>query len=182
MKKINSFLLILIFVISITGCSRAPWIIKSDPPGQRIDKNTYSIQLTPTGMGTYGYIAFDLTIENKTDSDIELVWDRTSYLQGGQTTGGFMFEGILYKDRNEPKQSDFLFPQKTFSKTIYPSIYANFNNGWYHNPMPNGENGIYLSLKHKGVELREKLIVNLFAGYDESQRTKTVWGKLLNKE
>lgn len=44
--------------------------------------------------------------------------------------------------------------------------------------MPNGENGIYLSLKHQGIELREKLTVNLFAGYDESQRYKTAWGKL----
>lgn len=178
MKKLAVIFMIILFLF---GCSRAPWIIKSDPPIQEINNDLYSIQLIPSFVDNYGYHAFDLIIENKTDKDIELAWDRTYYLYGGQTSGGFMFEGIVYSQRNDPKPPDILFPLKQFRKTIYPNIYATFNKSWYYSTLPNGENGIYLSLKVKSVELREKLTVNIFAGYDEAKRYKTGLGELLQK-
>lgn len=179
MKKTAAIFMIILFLF---GCSRAPWIIKSDPPIQKIDNALYSIQFTPTFTDKYGYHAFDLSIENKTDQDIELVWDRTYYLQNGQTSGGFMFEGVIYSQRNDPKPPDILFPKKTFNKTIYPNILATFAKYWRYDQLPDGENGIYLSLKVKDVELREKLTVNIFAGDDESKRYKTIWGKVLQPE
>jgi len=179
MKKLAVAFFIMFLV---AGCSRAPWVIKSDPPVQKIDNSLYSIQLIPSLADNYSYHAFDLIIENKTDKDIELVWDRTYYLYNGQTSGGFMFEGVVYRDRNDPKPPDILFPKKTFQKTIYPNIYATFYKGWSYSVLPNGENGIYLSLKSQNGEMREKLTLNIFAGYDESQRAKTAVGKLLNTE
>lgn len=47
---------------------------------QIVNNDLYSIQLTPSMENRYSYTAFDLTIENKTDNDIELIWDRTYYL------------------------------------------------------------------------------------------------------
>jgi len=185
MKKLAVAIFIVFLVAS---CSRGPWVIKSYPPVQKIDNSLYTIQLTPSEVDRYSYTAFDLTIKNKTDKDIELEWDRTYYLQSGQTNGGFMFEGIIERDRNNPKPPDIIMAQTIFSKTIYPNfltVYRVTPAGtiiWRHDSFTNGENGIYLSLKVKGKEIREKLTVNTFASYDESQRHKTGWGKLINKE
>ena len=179
MKKLA---VVFFIVFLFSGCSRAPWVIKSDPLVQKIDNKLYTIDFTPSDADSYGYRAFSLTIENKTDKDIELNWDRTFYLQGGQTKGGFLFEGIFLRDMNAPKPPDILFPKKTFSKTIFPNALATFNKYWRHDPLPNGENGIYLSLIIENAELREKLTVNVFTGYDESQRYQTGLGKLLDKK
>lgn len=179
MKKITFILVITLLLFA--GCSRVPWVIKSDPPVHKIDNSLYTIELTPSAASNYSYRAFDLAIYNKTDKDIELIWDRTYYLQNGQTNGGFLFEGVIIRDRNLSKPPDIIFPQKTFRKTIYPNVLASFDKYWYYDTLPNGENGIYLSLKSQNVEIREKLTVNIFAGYDESQRYQTGLGEVFQK-
>ncbi len=179
MKK--GIVIMIIALLTFAGCSRVPWIIKSEPSVKIIESNLYTIQLAPTDATNYSYRAFELTIENKTDKDIDLIWDRTYYLQGGQTTGGFLFEGVIYRDRNESKPPDIVFPKQKFVKIVYPNILAEFDKRWHHNVLPNGENGIYLSLKVEKEEIREKLTVNIFAGYDESQRYQTGLGELVQK-
>jgi len=167
MKKVV-FLLTLICLFFISGCARAPWIIKSTPLIQTVDNNLYTIQLTPSEKNSYSYTAFILTIENKTDKDIDLIWDRTYYLNDGKTSGGFMYEGIVYRDRSNPKPPDIVFPKIKFQKTIMPNILVEFSArgaGWYANAMPDGENGIYITLIVNGKEVREKLVVNLSAKY-----------------
>jgi hypothetical protein len=152
---------------------------------QTVDNNLYTIQLSPSEQNSYSYTAFILTIENKTDNDIDLIWDRTYYLNEGKTSGGFMFEGIIYRDRNNPKPPDVVFPKIKFQKTIMPNILAAFSArgvGWYYNAMPNGENGIYVTLIVNGKEVREKLTVDIFVGYDESKREKTGLGELLQRQ
>jgi hypothetical protein len=175
---------ILLFVLcfSISGCYYTPWVIKSNPEIQTINNDLYSIKLKPIYETNYGYTAFDLTIINKTNDDIELNWDRTYYLSEGQTTGGFMFEGVIYKDRNEFKPPDIIFPKITFNKILYPCILANFNRGWYHSQIPTGETGIYITLKVNGKDRHEKLLLNTSAGYDEGKREKTFWGRLFIQE
>jgi hypothetical protein len=135
---------------------------------QTVDNNLYTIQLSPSEQNSYSYTAFILTIENKTDNDIDLIWDRTYYLNDGKTSGGFMFEGIVYKDRNNPKPPDIVFPHIKFQKTIMPNILVEFasrGSGWVANAMPDGENGIYVTLIVNGKEVREKLTVNISAKY-----------------
>ena len=179
MKKIT--LILMITLLTFAGCSRVPWVIKSEPSTQIFENNLYTIQFAPTDATSYSYQAFVLIIENKTDKDIDLIWDRTYYLQNGQTNGGFLFEGVIIRDRNLSKPPDIIFPQKTFRKTIYPNVLASFDKYWYYDTLPNGENGIYLSLKSQNVEIREKLTVNIFAGYDESQRYQTGLGEVFQK-
>jgi len=158
-------ILIFLFLFSLIGC-RGQYFVKSDPTFQSVDKTLYSIRLIPSGNNGYGYTAFDLSIENKTDSDIELVWDKTYYLSGGKTSGGFMFEGVVYKDRNNSKPSDIVFPKESLQKTIWPNILVAFYRQWYNQQMPDGENGAYVTLKINDKEIREKMTVNLSTGYE----------------
>lgn len=85
-----------------------------------------------------------------------------------KTSGGFMYEGIAYQDRNNPKPPDIVFPKIKFQKTIIPNILVEFSSRrwvWYTNEMQDGENGIYITLNVNGKEVREKLVVNLSARY-----------------
>ena len=63
----------------------------------------------------------------------------------------------------------------------FSNILASFDKYWYYATLPNGENGIYLFLKCQNAEMREKLTVNIFAGYDESQRYQTGLGEVVQK-
>jgi len=170
----------IVFLFLITGCTRAPWVIKSTPPTRTISSEYYDITITPIGYRDgSGFYGFDLKITNKTNEDFELIWDKTYYLLHGQTSGGFYFGGIFYREVNEHKQNDIIFSKQTFQNLISPSCLVYFYRGWSRKVFPNGENGIYLTMLINGKEIREKLTVDIFLGYDESQRYTTVWGKML---
>jgi len=114
------------------------------------------------------YTAFILTIVNKTSQDLELDWNKTLYIYNGETKGGFMFEGIVYKDRNNPKPPDIIFANSTFTKVIFPNSNVQFTSwGWEHIPLPLGENGIYLVVKVGEKEIKEKLNLVLSREKDE---------------
>jgi hypothetical protein len=158
MKKI-----VISIIVLFLCCGCRPWNIKNTPSFQVVDNGFYSIQLLPSGRANHGFTSFDLTIENKKDSDIDLVWDKTYFIYNGQTNGGFMFEGIVFKDRNNPKSNDVIFAKNKFQKTIWPNNLVSFDTtiGWYHYPMNMGDNGIYITLIVNGKEIREKLLINM---------------------
>ena len=166
MKK--AIILSALILLLVAGCARNyTWVIKSDPPERIISNDLYSIKLNLSPPDRYSYKSFELVIVNKTSKDIELIWDKTLYICGGQTSGGFTYEGVIYKDRNMPKQSDVIFANGTFNKTIFPSNFISFRGqyGWYSDYMPNGENGVYLTLKINGEEYHEKLLLDILTDY-----------------
>lgn len=77
-----------------------------------------------------------------------------------------MFEGVVYADRNNPKSPDIVFPGSVMSKIIWPNNLVSYDGGqygrgWIHEPMPSGNNGVFLSFVNQGKEDTEKLTVNL---------------------
>ena len=157
---------------------------------------TYKYVITPVKTGTENsYFKADikfiakgkpnllngilLSVHNKTDKDIELVWDKTLYIKDGQTSGGFMFEGVVYKDRNETKQNDIIFANSNFQKVIYPnnlvimtdsaamasvlgcgSVYGQ-SRQWCHDTFRKGIHGIYLTLKVEEKVIHETITYQL---------------------
>ena len=114
---------------------------------------------------TGAYInGFKLTVANKSDKDIEIDWNKTLYLYKAQTHGGFMFEGIVYTDRNNPKSPDMVFANSTLTKTIYPNNRVSFGGypaQWSNDPLQEGENGVYLTMRCNGQEVHEKLVMGI---------------------
>lgn len=136
---------------------------KSEPPSQISDNPYFSTQLS-ADCGTSGCKGFMLVIRNKTNKNLELNWNKTLYITGGQTSGGLMYDGVVYKDRNNPRPPDIVFPNGSLSKFVLPSnrvefMSASYANGWYHNNMPQGENGVFLTMVVDGKEISEKLTV-----------------------
>lgn len=135
---------------------------------QQVDAQSYNARIEPISKYENIYDGFKLTVNNKTGQDIEIDWNRTLYLHNGQTKGGFMYEGIIYTDRNNPKAPDIVFANSKFEKEIWPcnlvyyhrGLSADFS-GWEHNALPAGQNGVYLTMKIKGHEVHEKLMLNV---------------------
>ncbi len=109
--------------------------------------------------------AFLLKLTNKTDKTLEIDWNRTLFLEGGQTSGGFMFEGVQYIRRNDPKQPDLVLPNAQFSKAIWPNQNVKSYGGeWLHMPIgttTTGECGVSLSVKVGDKEVRENLTLKI---------------------
>jgi hypothetical protein len=142
-----------------------PWIWKSDPEVQSVSNDFFDAQITPAWV-TYGTKSFRLTIKNKTEKPIELNWNKTLFISGGQTSGGFMYEGIVFAKRDEPKPMDVVFPKVVFKKEIWPNHLVKFDPppygvGWVHWSMDAGVNGVYLTMIVDGKEINEKLTVDL---------------------
>ena len=76
-----------------------------------------------------------------------------------------MFEGVVYKDRNNPKSPDIVFAKGTFEKTIWPNSLVEYVGGkytpWKNGMMPPGEHGIYLTVNIDGKEVTQKLVTNI---------------------
>jgi len=108
--------------------------------------------------------SFKLTIVNKTDKPIELIWDKTSYLRDGVSHGGFTYHGIPYKEKDLSRLSAEIPSRGTFSKSIFPSIllqYTGPHSAWELREMKAGEHGAMLAIKVGEKEIRVKLTVML---------------------
>lgn len=165
MKKIFSIALISIIILVIQGCG----ISKSYTYEQPIQENKSNIEVTLTPINPSmiaGYSGFILKVNNNSNDDMEIDWNKTYFIDNGRTNGTFMFEGIVYKDRNNQKASDIVFSKNQFSKAIYPNNYAVFSTtggygGWQNNGFGTGEFGIYLTLKVNDKEIKEKYLVKI---------------------
>lgn len=166
LKKEQGVILIFLIAFFMTGCvtlgPRYSW--KIEPYTQNVENEYFSASISPTSFNNIweGYQAFDLTIKNKTSADIELDWNRTIYVENNQTNGGFMFEGVVYKDRNNPKPPDIIFSGSEFRKTIWPNALVSFGySSWHHYAIPSGQNGVYLTVRIKDKEVKEKILLNM---------------------
>lgn len=151
-------------LLSVSCATPARYLVKSDPPIVQESNEYFETSLKPR-CGSSGCDGFRLTIQNKTDKNLEVNWNKTVYINHGQTSGGFMFEGVVYRDRNNPKAPDIVFGNGTFSKTIWPNNLVEYTSGkyggWSNEDMPSGENGVYLTVNIDGKEISQKLVTSI---------------------
>lgn len=165
MKKLSFLFIFIISFLFFRCATPGPlYTWKIEPFSQRFENEYFSSSLSPSdySLTSDGFRAFNLKIKNKTSEDIEVDWNKTLYIENGQTNGGFMFEGVVYKDRNNPKQPDVIFVGTEFKKIIWPNNLVSFyGSSWDHNEIPQGQNGAYLTIRVKEKEIKEKIILNM---------------------
>jgi len=164
-RRVMQIVTLIGFVALITGCVTTRYVWKADPVRQSVDNEYFSANISTASCDRWGCEKFRLSVKNKTDKNIELNWNKTLYIVNGQTSGGFMFEGIVYRDRNSPKSPDIIFANGELTKGIWPNNLVGFSSGkyggWRHGSMPRGENGVYLTVNIDGKEISEKLTLSL---------------------
>ncbi len=131
-------------------------------------ENDYcSLVIKPTSRYglSFGPEAFIISVQNKTDSTLEIDWNRTLFLDNGQSRGTFMFEGIKYADRNSQKAPDIIGPNSSFKKSIWPNGLVSPPSrygSWSHNSIlgydvDTGTYGVSLAVKVDGKEIRQSV-------------------------
>ena len=129
----------------------------------RSDK--YVLQTNPVfdaQIETKDFYSFQLTIKNKSNDNIEILWDKTLYIESNSTNGGFSLgTEKFYEEKDNVIPNMIIFPGDTATRYIYPITLRYWSRGWYRNIMNIGRHGIYLTIKAGDKEYREKMILNI---------------------
>ncbi len=166
-------LYVMISVMLMMGSVAASpaWI--SNPSVQMTDKAAFKAQLEPLTKDKNYFVAFRLTILNKTANPLVIDWNKTRYIYNGKINGGFVFEGIdpqLMKKAALPVE---IIPAgQTLNKEIMPyKLLArgpfrdkNSDVGWHGitpGIMPAGQNGVMLIMKYNDQAVRFKINVTI---------------------
>lgn len=153
MKKI-----LLYFCFLIYGCSYGHYDYFRDCSKSSISKDEYTVEIDDNITN------YTLYVNNKSKNDIEIDWNRTSFIRNGQTDGNFK-----YIDRNSPKKTTLITSGTSMKISIYPNNLTYFQSGqygdWRNFNIPDGENGIYLVFKQGSKEYRERLLVTRTTKY-----------------
>lgn len=136
------------------------------------DKNMM-IKIHPNYLHEKRFSGFDLTVENKSKADLSINWDKSYFIDDGASDGGFMFKGVNYAKRTDPKPDLILLPGATKLITIYPNSRAQFLNsiyyghvkmmqgGWANMPLGPGNYGAIIQVKGKGFDKQVKLFLSV---------------------
>ena len=161
-----------VVVFIIQGCASGGYDSYSSGPrkkttyshtGGSAENEKFSVKITPKSRYSFaGPSEFNISIQNKTDSTLEIDWNRTLFLDNGQSRGTFMFEGIKYNDKNSQKAPDIIGPNSSFRKWIVPSANVSFSSSWSHGRLlgysrSSGKYGVSLSVKVDGKEVRQSV-------------------------
>lgn len=162
-RKIFATTVVIAGIFSIIASGGPRYATKPSEKVISASNDVVDVLLTPACSGDCtGFLLF---VKNKTNSDIEIDWNKTMFITRGTTSGGFMFEGIIYAQRSAPKNPDVVFSKGSFTKMIYPVNLVEYTSGkyggWSHAGMPNGETGVYLVTKIGSQENKLKITTNL---------------------
>lgn len=159
-------------LITISGCAPAKvWI--SNPEIQTAGNAYYEARLEPV-TGKYGFfVSFHLTVNNKSNNELKINWNKTRYTQNNSRFGVFVFKGIKPEDiRNFTIPPDIIPAGDTFSKVISPykllarapiraSSKIKAESSIMPGIIPNGKNGILLVVSQNGKEVVEQISVSI---------------------
>jgi hypothetical protein len=167
--KKSVFLYVCLYVcFSMIGCATTKSTWTSEPPLQKEENAIFDIAFYPLKDGHDFFVKFRLDLTNKSDDVLKIDWNKTKYIHNGRAKGVFVFEGIDPADvRNRTVLDDVIDARSDFSKVIMPYKLVAWTPLRTHTSeksisagmLPNGENGIHLVIKHKGIEIIKELSV-----------------------
>ena len=165
-------LCVILSVMLIIGCAASQsWV--SHPAIQISDKATFKVRLEPLARDKNYFVAFRLTVFNKTANPLEIDWNKTRYIHNDRNNGGFVFEGIdpqLMKKEALP--FEIIPAGKTLTKELMPyKLLArgpirdkNSKVGWHGiipGIIPGGQNGVRLVMRCDDQAVRLKINVTI---------------------
>ena len=105
---------------------------------------------------------FALDVKNRTAEPVELLWEKTQYVDGEQTRGGFIVEGVQYVQRETLRAPAIILPNASYKQIVLPSVLVE-SPSWTHQPLGRGKKGIAVTVKHGAVERLHVLLFNVDA-------------------
>jgi hypothetical protein len=175
--RMKTIIIGLLILISLAGCSAGNYLISTLK--QASPNENYSVSLKPVSLAANNlYNGMAISITNKTEKPIEIVWNKTYYFDHGKTNGGLVLKEADYEQMNNPKSNDIVSGKSTYDTVVYPlnlvkgcnvSALGSLLGGYtsapkqqcYHVGFREGENGIDLTLLVNGEEMNEILTFNV---------------------
>ena len=160
----------------LTGCAGIPGQgYSSNPRVQRVSSDYYEAELEPQlKEGQDFFSSFRFTFTNKTSKELNIDWENTHYILNGRKYGRFLWQGITWDGLKEV-QVQSLIPVSagdTLKTVIFPvrllgrsSAGGGSTGGVQYTlgALPEGANGIYLTVKQNGKVLHKEIVVNIEA-------------------
>lgn len=142
-------IVLLIVAALLSGCAGPTLLAR--PIATEAASEVFTAKLEPADCVSWaGCRAFRLQVKNLTDHPIEIDWTRTQFVDGGASRGGFMWEGVMYAQRDAPKSPDIILPRGTLAKNLYPNVLVSpptsMKTIWSHDAFTEGEKGIFLTV------------------------------------
>ncbi len=178
MKSITGCL-IGIVVIVVASCAPSAVSVNdewtSSPAVRTVSNAHYEARLEPLKGNKPFYIAFRLTVINKTGAELEIDWNKTRWIHDGRNQGAMVFKGIepeAFKFSTVPP--DFVKPEDAFMREIMPYKLVAWaplrdqnlsagQRGLRPGMIPPGNNGIILVVRQKGRPIFEEMTVDIEA-------------------
>ena len=162
-----------VLVVLLLGCAtqhpRKEYY--SQPQIQRAANAIFDVRIEPVKQGNPFYVAFQLTLTNKSAQPIAIDWNRSRYFSDGQDLGVFVFKGIDPESVKDGIPEEIVAPGETLDKRISPYRTLAFRYGKdfvqadqhriYAGILPDGDNTVLLSVEQGGHVYEERLTVQL---------------------
>lgn len=138
----------------LAGCATS--VQAWSPPDFKENIDLVDAVISPACEGGTCY-GFKIGLTNNTDKPVEIDWNRSYYTQNGQTNGGLMSAGVVIAQRNLMRPPDVILPSGSYLKTVWPSNFTMLRIGlttidWINELLPEGRQGVYLTLKQGNKE------------------------------
>ena len=157
----------------IVSCSAGQrFISKSDPETVRLDRKTYSIEVSAIKKDFVHHNMFRLTVSNTGKTPISIDWNQSRWFINQKDGGKFVFAGINPGDIKENGVDDTIIPPGQTEKmeiapqkliAWVPLKYKTDRSGRsiLAGMLPKGTHGIHLVLKQNEKIRNEKLSIQI---------------------
>lgn len=171
MNMVFRILLILVSLPLLSCAHSTPVMYFSRPEVCKTSGEAFDVQVEPIKLGNPFYVAFKLTVTNKTDGPIEINWNKTRYIHGTTDYGLFVFKGIDPESIKAGIPKETIPAGDTLSKQISPLKTLGFRSrreipkpgqsNFYPAILPNGINSVALVVTQGDHEWKELLKVQI---------------------
>jgi hypothetical protein len=99
--------------------------------GLRVRAGLFSAELEHVTMEGDVPINFILSVRNKSEHSIKLVWDEASYIDYDGDLTKVMHEGVKYIDRNSAQSPSVIPAKQRLADVVYPNDRVSYREGYY---------------------------------------------------
>jgi hypothetical protein len=160
--------LLLIFV----GCAhKAPVVYVSQPEISKESNEAFDVQIETLKLENPFYVAFQMTLTNKSEKPLEIDWERTRYIHEGKSYGRIIFPGVSPESVKSGIPREIIPAGQTLSKRLMPIKTLAFRgrsekiregqSNFYPGILPNGRNTVGLVVTQAKREWKVPLTVRI---------------------